>query len=201
MTQADAIEILKNTSPLRITISGDIGGGKSTFAKRLAEELNVPRIYMGQLFREEAERRGITLDELGQLQLKDASIDRQLDEVQRQKSLEIERGIFEGRTSWYFVQNPTVRLFIGVDPNIAAERIWGDNNNPLRDQYKSLEEVKARNQERKMTEVRRYQKYHGIDAYDPKNFDIVLETSDRTIEETFHDSVIALAEFIKKGKS
>jgi len=35
MTFQDALEKLKNTSPLRLTVSGDIGSGKSTFMNLL----------------------------------------------------------------------------------------------------------------------------------------------------------------------
>ena len=37
---------------MRITLSGDLGSGKSTVGRRLAERLNLPHYSAGSLFRE-----------------------------------------------------------------------------------------------------------------------------------------------------
>ena len=44
-----------------ITISGNIGSGKSTIAKRLAKSLRYPALDVGGMRRAEAKRRGMTL--------------------------------------------------------------------------------------------------------------------------------------------
>lgn len=200
MTYQEALELLKHVSPLRITISGDIGAGKSTFAKRLAEELEIPRIYIGQFMREEAAKRGMTLEEFGKLQETDDSIDRMMDEMQKKRSRDIERGVFEGRTSWHFVENPDVKVFLHVNQDIGAERVWEDKKNQLRDRYTSLEEVKERNQRRKENEMKRYREYYDIDAYDHGNFDVVIDTSKQAIDEVFQDGVVQIAEFLKNAQ-
>jgi CMP/dCMP kinase len=196
MTFNEALEQLKQTSPLRITVSGDIGSGKSTFAKHLAEELEIPRIYIGQFMREEALKRGITLEEFGKLQEEDDSIDREMDAMQKDASKKTDRGVFEGRTAWHFVEQPTVRIFLSVDPEIGAQRVFSDKKNSLRDKYNSLEEVKKRNTSRKASEKKRYWNYYQIDAYDHKNFDVVVDTSDIDIDNVFKETIIAIASFL-----
>lgn len=200
MTLQEALTILQNTTPLRITVSGDIGSGKSTFTTRLAETLHIPRIYIGGLMREEAKKRGITLDELNALLEKDDTIDRQMDEKQKNASKTTERGIFEGRTAWYFVENPDIRVFLQVDPFISASRIATDKN-ALRDTYATVEEIMEANQKRKQSEIERYQSYYGIDAYNPANFDVIIDTSSLSIEEVYEKTVIALAEFLPSQNS
>lgn len=192
----EAIQILKNKTPLRISVGGDIGAGKSTFAKRLAKELDVPRIYIGGLMREEAAKKGISLDELNVLLDKDDEVDRRLDELQKEKSKEIERGVFEGRLAWYFVENPDAKIFLGVDPVVAATRIWNDKNNKTRDSYESIDALSKANIERKKSEELRYSNYHGVSAYDPNNFDINLDTTDLNLEQVYQNTVIAIAEHI-----
>lgn len=193
MTYNEALKKLKNTSPLRITVSGDIGSGKSTFAKRLAEVLNVPRNYVGQMMRDEAAAKGLTLDDFNKLLNENDEVDRRLDELQRQKSIHIERGIFEGRTAWHFVESPDVKVFLAVDPQSAAQRIWKDQNDN-RDKYGSVEELRQANAERKASEEKRYQRYYNINVYDHNNFDVVIDTSHLTIDEVFKQTVIAIAQ-------
>jgi cytidylate kinase len=198
MNFKQALDILNTTKPLRITVSGQIGAGKSTFAKRLSNELNIPRLYVGQFMREEAQKRGLTLDEFNSLLENDDSIDRQMDEMQKQKSLEVERGIFEGRTAWYFVQNPDVRVFFAVDSRVAAERIWHDNND-LRDKYASIDELLQANEARVASETARYMGYYGIDAYKLSNFDVIVDTSNIGTNEVFEQAVVKIAEYLQEN--
>ncbi|MFA6522414.1 MAG: cytidylate kinase family protein [Patescibacteria group bacterium] len=190
----DALALLKNTSPLRITVSGDIGSGKSTFAKHLALDLGIPRISVGDLMREEAQARGVTLTELGAMQEKDDTLDRLMDARQEEKSKEITRGIFEGRTSWHFVVDPKIRVFLSVDPIKAAERVKTDILNTKREHFDTLEEALASNERRKQSEILRYQTYYGINVYDPTNFDVLLDTSTLSIEDVYKNGVIAIAQ-------
>ncbi len=194
MTLNEAIEKLKSTSPLRITVSGDIGAGKSTFAKRLAEALGVPRIYMGGLMRDEASRRGMTLAEFGKMQESDDSVDRAMDEMLHGESERTDRGVFEGRTAWHFAVDPKIRVFLSADPQIAAERILGDENNTKRDKLGALDEVIADNALRKESEITRYKNYYNINAYDLANFDVVVDTSNINADEVFERTIIKIAE-------
>jgi cytidylate kinase len=193
MTFDEALAKLKKTSPLRITVSGDIGSGKSTFAKHLAEELEIPRNYVGQMMRDEAAARGLSLDEFNKLLNEDDEVDRRLDELQREKSQHIERGVFEGRTAWHFVIEPKITIFLSVDPHAAADRIWNDENTN-RDTYKSIDELIAGNIERKASEEKRYQGYYNISAYNLENFDIVTDTTPLTLKEVFEQTVIEIAQ-------
>jgi cytidylate kinase len=196
MTKDEALIILKNTSPLKITVSGDIGAGKSTFAKKLAEILEIPRIYMGQFMREEAAKRKMTFDELRKLLEKDPSLDHQLDELQSERSLYIQRGIFEGRTSWHFVQDPTIKVYLSVDSNIATERIWRDRDDK-RDKYGTIEALRTANEERKRSDISRYQKYYGIDVYNTTNYDVVIDTTNLDVDEVFEKTIVKIAQKLK----
>lgn len=197
MNFPECLAFLKQQNPLRITVSGDIGAGKSTFAKHLAEELNIPRIYIGQLMREEAARRNLTLDAFNALLQEDDTIDRQMDELQERKAHEIARGVFEGRTSWYFVKNADVRVFFTVDPHAAAARIWEDTSS-LRDTYANKEALAQANIARKQNETDRFTTYYNLNVYDPANFDLVIDTTKHDIQGVFELGVCQIAEFLSK---
>jgi len=193
MTFDQALTKLKHTSPLKITVSGDIGAGKSTFAKHLAEVLDIPRIYIGQFMREEAAKRKITLDALSKLFEQDPSLDRKLDELQRERSRQVDRAVFEGRTSWHFVENPTIKLYLAVDPKVATERIWQDRSDK-RDQYGTIEALYKANQKRKESEIYRYKTYYNINVYDTNNYDLVIDTTNLSIEQAFEQAIIQMGE-------
>jgi len=198
MTYQKALTYLQTVSPLRITLSGEIGAGKSTFGTLLAEALGMPRIYVGQLMREEAQRRNLSLDEFNTLLETDDSVDRELDALQQQAARVTPRGLFEGRTSWHFVEEPDVRVFLTVDPQVAAQRVFDDTNNPLRDTYRSVDEIIKANTKRKNNEIKRYEGYYGIDVYNPANFDLVIDTTHTDAKKTLEQGVIVIAEFLKK---
>ena len=193
MTFEQALLQLQAADPLRVTVSGDIGSGKSTFAKHLAEALEIPRISVGQLMREEAARRNMTLDDFGALLETDEEVDKAMDTMQTAKSKEITRGVFEGRMAWHFVESPKVRVFLSCDPDEAAQRIWNDHNG-MRDTYASIEELRAANETRKASEETRYQTYYSLSAYDLNNFDVVVNTTNLSKDEVFEETVIKIAQ-------
>ena len=197
MTFAEALAFLQTRKPLRVTISGAIGSGKSTTAERLAKTLEIPRIYVGQMMRDEAKARGLTLDAFNALLEKDDTIDRAMDAKQKEIGQATPRGIFEGRTAWHFIESPDCKIFLDVDPTVSAERIFADPSKS-RDLYPTLEAVIAANETRKQNEIARYSRYYGIDIYDLKNYDVVIDTTPLSRDQVFESVVIAIAEFLQK---
>jgi len=198
MTFKDALQYLKNITPLRITLSGDIGAGKSTFAKRLSEELDIPRVYIGQLMREEAKRRNLTVQELHTLLEQDPELDKQMDAIQTQKGREIERGVFEGRTAWHFIENPDVNVYFSVDPHIAVDRVFKDTENKLRDSFATKEALLKADQERAASNQQRFKEFYAIDIRDLNNFHIVHDTSAESVDEVYRQTVIQIAQFLQQ---
>jgi cytidylate kinase len=163
-----------------ITISGSAGSGKSTIAKYLAKKLNWQRYYIGGLRRKKAKDLGMTLSEYNKLGEKDPRTDIEVDEYQKEIAAKEDNFIMEGRTSWYFIPN-SIKIFIETDEKTGAKRIFLDleenkdrnEGNGLRTEKDVLESV----QERVKSDKKRYKKYYGIDVYDKKNYDYVINTS------------------------
>ncbi|RLE58590.1 MAG: cytidylate kinase, partial [Thermoprotei archaeon] len=66
---------------MRITVGGPPGSGTTTFSKELAKRLSLRYVYAGEIFRKEAKRRGLTLEEFSRLAEENPEIDRSLDRL------------------------------------------------------------------------------------------------------------------------
>jgi cytidylate kinase len=170
-----------------ITISGVPGSGKTTVAKLLAQRLGLPHVYAGDLYRQEARRRGLTLEQFNLLCERDHSIDRQLDaamaERARQGSV-----VLEGRLAGY----------LAADNQLDALKVWLDASDEVRAQRVGQREgrdpraVLEENRSRHGSDAKRYKTIYGYDLADTGVYDIVLVTDDRT-PEALVDTLVALA--------
>lgn len=171
-----------------ISLSGALGSGKSTIAKMLAERLGWPRYYVGEMRRQAAAKRGLTLEEYNRIGETDAATDTEVDEWQKQLGKTQDNFIIEGRTSWYFIPQ-SVKIYVDVAPRVGAERIFGQTQKKERPKesknFSNVEEVVAANRERMASDRRRYEKYYGIDAFDKSRFDLVVDTTDEAKEASF----------------
>ena len=179
-----------------ITISGPAGSGKSTIAKMLAEKLGWPRYYMGGLRRDKARERGLTLEEYNKLGETDPSTDLEIDEYQRELGKTKDNFIIEGRTSWYFIPS-SIKVYIDVEEEEGAKRIFISLNKEAetRNEANSLhseEDVLENNRKRRASDIMRYEKYYNIDVYNKKNYDIVINTTNKDIKTVFFELEEAL---------
>jgi cytidylate kinase len=172
-----------------ISISGDPGSGKSTIGRMLAEKLNWPRYYVGELRRKAAADRGMTLEEYNKLGERDPRTDTEVDRWQEELGKKEDNFIIEGRTSWYFIPQ-SLKIFLKVDPRIAAERMMGQlaagKRKKESQKFATVKEIMEVNKKRVESDKKRYKKYYNINAYDTNNFDIVIDTTEQTKDETFN---------------
>ncbi len=171
-----------------ISISGAQGSGKSTMAKKLALDLNWPRYYMGELRRNAALKRGMTLAEYNKLGEKDPATDKEVDFYQKELGEKEDNFIIEGRTSWYFIPH-SFKIYIDVELKIGSERIWNhlqkDNKRNEDTNLNSLEDVIVSLKNRLESDRKRYLKYYNIDVHNKNHYDFVIDTSNLNIEEVY----------------
>ena len=158
-----------------ITISGTPGSGKSTIAELLKDNLSIPYVYSGLIFRELAKKYKMSLAEFGAYCEQHDAIDRELDDKQVQL---LKKGnvLLEGRLAgWLAVLNeiPAFKIWIDADPTIRAERIVNREGGTVSDQLSKL--IDRENSERK-----RYEKYYHIDITDTSIYDIIIDSSQMT---------------------
>lgn len=181
-----------------ITLGGLPGAGKSTIKNMLAEELGLKAYSMGDMRGEMAKARGLTIDELNEIGLTDASTDNEVDAFQKTLGETQDDFIIDGAMSWYFLPQ-SKKIYLAVDPRVAAERIFADRqNNPHRTdepEYASVEETQKTLAARAAHNDARYQKWYGASYLNPQNYDLVLDTTNLTTDEVLQK----ILEFVGKA--
>jgi len=171
-----------------ISFNGDEGSGKSTIAKKVAEALDYPRHYMGQIFRDMAKKGGLTLVEYLKLGESDPNIDKEVDDYLLNLAKAQDDFVIESRTAWHLIPN-SLKIYLKVSEEEGAGRIFKqlqeENFRNEGKKFDSLEGVLENNRRRRETDDLRYKKYYGINIRDPKNYDLFLDTTKLTREEVF----------------
>jgi len=171
-----------------ISFTGDPGSGKSTLGKMLAEKLHFERYYIGQIRRDMAKKKGMTLAQYNEYGEKNPETDKEVDDYQKNLGETDDDFIIEGRTSWFLIPQ-SIKIYVSVDPKEGARRIFSEiqHENERNEGTKavSIDDVIALNEQRKKSDDFRYKKYYGKDCFDHDNFDFVLDTTNLTIEEAF----------------
>ena len=180
-----------------ISIGGNQGSGKSTLAKHLAEALGWPHYYMGGMRREAATKRGMTLAEYNKLGETDPRTDLEIDEYQKKLGETEDNFIIEGRTSWHFIPQ-SLKLYLDVTDEEGARRIFFSNRIGEDNSVKTLDDALISIKTRKNSDRKRYLQFFGIDTYDLKNYDYVIDTTKMTSTKVFDWAYLIIKESLAK---
>jgi cytidylate kinase len=164
-----------------ITITGDLGSGKSTVSAILCRRLGYEYINTGKIQRDIAARYGMTTVELNRYSETHPEIDAEIDATF--KSLNGTSGlVIDSRLAWFFIPD-SLKVFLAVDIKVAAARIAADMLRTS-EQYTSAEEAVHNIMDRKASENKRYMELYGADCSNLANFDLIIDTSLLTPEQT-----------------
>lgn len=165
-----------------LTIGGLPGTGTSTACKSLEKETGLRYVYAGQIFRDMAKAKGMTLEQFGRYCETHPEGDRSLDEHQ----IRLLRGtpiLLEGRMSGFLAHReglPAYKVWFTCDPWIRADRIVRREGGEIEDR---MEESRRREE----SERTRYVAYYGYDPSDLSVYDLVLDTSHLTPEQVVQE--------------
>jgi cytidylate kinase len=130
-----------------------------------------------------AKERGMTLEEFNALGETKGFTDRDVDRWQGQEAKRRGKGVFEGRLSFYFIPT-SFKVFLRSNYTTAARRIFSDPSSIRRFEgaFRTERELVRSLKERVASDTRRYQKYYGVDIFDPAQYDLVITTTSMTPE-------------------
>ncbi len=158
-----------------MAISGLHGTGKSTYARKIAEKFGLRHISAGELFRQIAAERGLSLSELSREAEEKDELDRLLDE--RTKN-ELGKGgvVVDGLlTGWLAREEDALKIYLSAPYEVRVKRI------ALRDGV-TYDEAERATALRESIERRRFKRLYGIDIDDLSIYDLVLNTGLMSIE-------------------
>jgi cytidylate kinase len=157
-----------------ITIAGTVGSGKSTVGRIIAKRLGLKHYSIGDLMREMAEQRKISLMEISKLAEKDRSIDEELDQRQISHGMEEDDFVIDGRLSFHFIPK-SFKIFLDADELVRAKRVLADN---IRKEHNiNLNNTVENMKRRVLSEKKRYRKYYKINPYSKKFYDLIVDTT------------------------
>jgi len=160
-----------------ITIAGSLGSGKSSTARAVASALGFRHFSSGDLFRKLAAERDESIEAMNISAEAQRDIDLKVDNLLREMYRTDERLVIDSRMAWHWMPL-SFKVFLVLDPDTAAQRIF----NHLRDEGRmseaatSIDEVRKSIDRRFASEQKRYAALYGVNATDPLNFDIVINT-------------------------
>jgi CMP/dCMP kinase len=163
-----------------ITISGKPGSGKSSTADRVAELLGYTRHSSGDMVRRVLAREGMSLEEYNRRAVDEHDLDDKVDEELR--SLRNSKDVIvDSRLGFYWIPE-SFKVYLDLDLEVATARIFKDAvNNKKRSEAgeggDSLPDVARQVRERMQDEQDRFKTLYGVDPYNTRHFDLVIDTS------------------------
>jgi cytidylate kinase len=157
-----------------ISLTGDLGSGKSTVSNLLIERLNYDYIYTGKIQREIANKYNMTTLELNKYAETHPEIDEEIDSTFKSLNDSTDL-IVDSRLAWFFVPK-SFKIFLKTNLMVSANRISNDNQRKS-EKYASKEEAVNNIIARKASENKRYMELYGANCSDLTNFNLIIDTS------------------------
>ncbi|MDR3326967.1 MAG: cytidylate kinase family protein [Prevotellaceae bacterium] len=157
-----------------ISLTGDLGSGKSTVSATLCKILDYEYVYTGQIQRKIAERYRMTTNELNIHAEMHPEIDEEIDSTFKALN-NSKKLIVDSRLAWFFIP-ASFKVFLKTNLVISAQRISVDKQR-INENYASHQEATLKIVERKASEVKRYQQYYGVNCLDLTNYNLIIDTS------------------------
>ena len=157
-----------------ISLTGDLGSGKSTVSNLLLKQLNYDYIYTGKIQREIARKYNMTTLELNKYSETHPEIDEEIDSTFKSLNDSTDL-IVDSRLAWFFVPK-SFKIFLKTNLIVSANRISADGKRDT-EKHSSIEDTVNQIIARKASENKRYMELYGANCSDLSNFNLIIDTS------------------------
>ncbi|MBK8967704.1 MAG: cytidylate kinase family protein [Saprospiraceae bacterium] len=167
----------------KITITGDLGSGKSAVSKILCARTGFNYLSTGQIQRSLAEEMGLDTLEMNRLADIDPSIDEKIDGIFIDLGNTPENYVVDSRMAWFFLPD-SFKVYLKTAVEVAVDRILNDPGR-TNETYETREEAIRKIVARKQSENDRFLAKYGADCTNMANFDLVIDTANRRPEDVY----------------
>jgi len=158
-----------------VTIAGQPAAGKDTIGEALIKRLDGFVLIKGTM-REFAKRFGLDVLDFEKEFAEKEDWDRKLDEWQRNEVKKYKNVVLVSWLSAINVPNADLKVFLKASFDERVRRI------AKRDGL-SLKKAKKYLKERDIVARERIKKKYGVDIWDKKHYDLIIDTTDKSVEE------------------
>ena len=173
-----------------IRVGGNLGAGKTTVCKKLAEYLGYRYFNTGGVFREMAKERGLTIEEFYSQIASETTLEKEVDNRQIELMTTGDNLIVEGRIAAFLPCSfKAVNIFLKVSEKEGVSRMLKREENKER----SFEEVLNLSRRRVKEERTHYGALYGIkDHLDERKYNIIIDTTCMSPEEAITATIRAI---------
>lgn len=164
----------------RISLAGDLGSGKSTVGAILRERFSAEIVSIGKIQRKMAAEMGMDTCEFNRYQETHPEFDKILDGKLAEYEKTDGSFIFDSRMAWHFVPS-AFSVYLSCDIKEAAKRVVAARRSD--EEYATEKEAEEKLRLRREREKKRYLDFYGVDITDMNNYDLVVDTTDKSPEE------------------
>jgi CMP/dCMP kinase len=168
---------------MTVTFGGRAGAGKSTAARAIAQRLGYQFYSAGDVRREYALKNGMTLEELNQRAETDPASDFLVDDYMRGMARTRDDISIDAWLGFHFFPQ-SIKLYFDADPRMRAERIF--DRRKKEELSFDVDEAFQKMTEKENCSAARYLRLYGVDIYDKKNYDHVIDTTYNSEEDTIN---------------
>ena len=159
-----------------MTVSGDLGSGKTYVSRTLAGVLGYRYLSTGQLHRDIAAELGMNSLELNLHAEENPEIDKRVDAALAGLSEEGLDYVVDSRMAWHFVPT-SLKVYLMVDPDVGSARVMSDKTRLNEPSYEDQQDAKVRLLARKESENKRFLEEYGVDCSDLRNYDVIVDAT------------------------
>lgn len=163
-----------------IAVSGPIGSGKSTLARNLAESLGFQYVSAGEIMRAWHKKHQIPLEQSDKVpEIVDRDLENEFERMLKEKS----RVVVEAHLAGYHARQKkdVFKILVTADFKVRMERTAAREG-------VTIEEAVKLSDKRAEAHRRKFKRLYGIeDRFDPKYFDLVVDTTKKSPQEVLED--------------